>query len=93
MNYLQIYSRVFLNTKPWVNQEIHNLFRARSVVFSTGNPEIYIKCSYDLLKIVTRVKRQDRTNLESQTDAGQLWQSSYTVTSYRRYQVAEGESK
>ncbi|XP_051882495.1 uncharacterized protein LOC127576148 [Pristis pectinata] len=60
--------KVFPSLKPWMNQEIHSLLRARSVAFKTGDPEPYKKSRYNLRKAIMRVKRQICVKLETQLD-------------------------
>eukprot|EP00061_Rhincodon_typus_P009766 g33521.t1 len=58
--------QVFLNRKPWKNQEIHCLLKTRCAAFKSDDPGLYRKSRYDLHKAIRDAMRrftEDATSL------------------------------
>eukprot|EP00061_Rhincodon_typus_P007065 g28358.t1 len=78
--------RVFLNLKPWMNQEVNSLLKIRRATFKSGNPDQYRKSRYNLHKAIREAKGQYRTKLEAktyQTGSCCLRQGLNNITGYK----------
>ncbi|XP_059805435.1 uncharacterized protein LOC132380556 isoform X1 [Hypanus sabinus] len=58
---------VFPNQKPWMNEEIRSLLRARTAAFKSGDPVLYKKAKYDVRKAIKEAKRRYQSENESQS--------------------------
>ncbi|KAK2921577.1 hypothetical protein Q8A73_001062 [Channa argus] len=78
--------RKFPNQKPWINSQVRQMLRTRSLAFRSGNETEYKAAKYGLRKAITAAKRQYREKLDSfcsTTDSGGMWQGLQHITDYR----------
>ncbi|KAI4905306.1 hypothetical protein NFI96_022731, partial [Prochilodus magdalenae] len=78
--------RKFPNQKPWVNSEVLQMLRARSVAFKSGDETELKVAQYKLKKAIRSAKRQHREKTErlySTADPRRMWQCLDQITDFR----------
>ncbi|KAI4876485.1 hypothetical protein NFI96_000039 [Prochilodus magdalenae] len=78
--------RKFPNQKPWVNTEVLQMLRARSVAFKSGDETALKVAQYKLKKAIRSAKRQHREKTErlySTADPRRMWQCLDQITDFR----------
>ncbi|KAI4879184.1 hypothetical protein NFI96_009857, partial [Prochilodus magdalenae] len=78
--------RKFPNQKPWVNGEVLQMLRARSVAFKSGDETELKVAQYKLKKAIRSAKRQHREKTErlySTADPRRMWQCLDQTTDFR----------
>ncbi|KAK2918358.1 hypothetical protein Q8A73_002729 [Channa argus] len=78
--------RKFPNQKPWINSQVRQMLRTRSLAIRSSNETEYKAARYGLRKAITAAKRQYREKLDSfysTTDSGRMWQGLQHITDYR----------
>ncbi|KAK2920685.1 hypothetical protein Q8A73_000170 [Channa argus] len=78
--------RKFPNQKPWINSQVCQKLRTRSLAFRSGNDTEYKAAKYGLRKAITAAKRQYREKLDSfysTADSGRMWEGLQHITDYR----------
>ncbi|KAI4901613.1 hypothetical protein NFI96_028146, partial [Prochilodus magdalenae] len=76
----------FPNQKPWVNSEVLQMLRARSVAFKSGGETELKVAQYKLKKAIRSAKRQHREKTErlySTADPRRMWQCLDKITDFR----------
>ena len=78
--------KVFPNQKPWINNTVQTLFKARDTAYRSGDTVRYSSASPDLKRAIGEAKRDYKRKIEdhfTDNDPRRAWQGIKHITNYK----------
>lgn len=79
-------TRLYPNEKPWINSDIRQRLKERTIAFRSGDGEHYKRARYELRSAIKAAKRRYRDRLEqdySSHDSRRMWKGLRVITDYK----------